>query len=162
MVLKALEGVHQGDGLHGDSWGGESPRAPVWPAGLGELGRNGMMITERFGARVHMPDPILTDMPLIADKPLDIGVEDFCKVCRKCASNCPTNSITFGPKDHLQRHREVQDQLVDVLQDPPVRGGSLRQLSDVRRRVPIYQAGRLVAAARRQAPQFGADPGPAA
>jgi epoxyqueuosine reductase QueG len=34
----------------------------------------------------------------VADKPLDIGVEDFCKVCRKCATTCPTNSITFGDK----------------------------------------------------------------
>ena len=45
-----------------------------------------------------MPDPILTDMPLIADGPIDLGVEDFCKICRKCANNCPTNSISFGPK----------------------------------------------------------------
>jgi epoxyqueuosine reductase QueG len=65
---------------------------------MGELGRNGMMITNKFGARIHMPDPILTDMPLVPDQPIDIGVEDFCKICRKCASNCPTNSITFGPK----------------------------------------------------------------
>ena len=54
--------------------------------------------SREFGARIHMPDPILTDMPLIADGPIDLGVEDFCKICRKCASNCPTNSISFGPK----------------------------------------------------------------
>ena len=45
-----------------------------------------------------MPDPILTDLPLVADQPVDIGVEDFCKICRKCANTCPTNSIPFGDK----------------------------------------------------------------
>ena len=30
--------------------------------------------------------------------PIDIGVEDFCKVCRKCANTCPTNSITTEGK----------------------------------------------------------------
>ncbi|MEE8518848.1 MAG: reductive dehalogenase domain-containing protein, partial [Dehalococcoidia bacterium] len=63
-------------------------------AGLGEMGRHGMLITEKFGARVHLGDPILTDMPLVADKPIDIGVADFCQVCRKCVNTCPTNSIT--------------------------------------------------------------------
>jgi epoxyqueuosine reductase QueG len=67
-------------------------------AGVGELGRNGMLITEKFGARVHLGDPILTNMPLIPDKPIDIGVEDFCKICRKCATTCPTNSISMEGK----------------------------------------------------------------
>jgi epoxyqueuosine reductase QueG len=78
--------------------GAVNPQGAGLAAGIGELGRNGMMISERFGARIHMPDPILTDMPLVADGPIDIGVTDFCNICRKCASNCPTNSITFGPK----------------------------------------------------------------
>jgi ferredoxin len=37
-------------------------------------------------------------MPLIPDKPIDIGVEDFCKICRKCATTCPTNSISMEDK----------------------------------------------------------------
>jgi reductive dehalogenase len=97
MVLKSLEGYIKELGYTAIR-GAVNPQGAGLAAGLGELGRNGMMITEKYGARVHMPDPILTDMPLVADKPIDIGVEDFCKICRKCASNCPTNSITFGPK----------------------------------------------------------------
>jgi len=97
MVLKALEGYIKELGYTAIR-GAVNPQGAGLAAGLGELGRNGMMITERFGARVHMPDPILTDMPLFADGPIDIGVSDFCNICRKCASNCPTNSITFGPK----------------------------------------------------------------
>jgi reductive dehalogenase len=67
-------------------------------AGIGEMGRNGMVITEKFGSRIHMPDVILTDMPLAADKPIDLGVPDFCSYCRKCAITCPTNSIPFEGK----------------------------------------------------------------
>ena len=97
MILKGIEGYVRELGytaLRGVS----NPQGAGLAAGIGELGRNGMMISDRFGARIHMPDPILTDLPLVADKPIDIGVEDFCKICRKCAITCPTNSITFEDK----------------------------------------------------------------
>jgi epoxyqueuosine reductase QueG len=74
------------------------PMPAALAGGVGELGRNGMLITEKFGARVHLGDPLLTNMPLIPDQPIDIGVEDFCKVCRKCATTCPTNSISMEDK----------------------------------------------------------------
>jgi reductive dehalogenase len=74
------------------------PMPAALAAGIGELGRNGMLITEKFGARVHLGDPLLTNMPLIPDQPIDIGVEDFCKICRKCATTCPTNSISMEDK----------------------------------------------------------------
>jgi epoxyqueuosine reductase QueG len=67
-------------------------------AGIGEMGRNGMVITEKHGSRIHMPDVILTDLPLTADKPIDLAVPDFCSYCRKCAITCPTNSIPFENK----------------------------------------------------------------
>jgi reductive dehalogenase len=73
--------------------GGASTIPMMLAAGLGELGRNGIVISEKFGSRVH-PHVLLTDLPLVADKPIDIGVADFCKVCRKCAIACPTNSIS--------------------------------------------------------------------
>jgi reductive dehalogenase len=97
MILKALEGYIKELGytaLRGVS----NPQAAGLAGGMGELGRNGLIINEKFGARIHMPDPIMTDLPLVPGKPVDIGVEDFCKVCRKCAINCPTNSITFDNK----------------------------------------------------------------
>ncbi len=97
MVLKSLEGYVRELGYTALR-GAVNPQGAGLAAGLGELGRNGMLITDKFGARVHMPDPILTDLPLAPDKPIDIGVEDFCKVCRKCAVTCPTNSISFGDK----------------------------------------------------------------
>jgi len=66
-------------------------------AGLGELGRHGMLIHEEYGARLHLAT-VTTDLPLAVDEPVDIGVEDFCRLCMKCARNCPSRSISFGEK----------------------------------------------------------------
>jgi reductive dehalogenase len=98
MILKALEGYVKELGYTALR-GVANPQAAGLASGIGELGRNGLIINKTFGARIHMPDPILTDLPLLPDQPVDIGVEDFCKICRKCAANCPTNSITFGDKE---------------------------------------------------------------
>jgi reductive dehalogenase len=97
VVLKAMEGYIRELGYTALR-GVANPQAAGLAAGVGELGRNGLVISEKYGARIHMPDPIVTDLPLVADEPIDIGVEDFCKVCRKCAITCPTNSISFEDK----------------------------------------------------------------
>jgi ferredoxin len=97
MVFSALEGYIREMGYTAIR-NAVNPQAAALASGVGELGRNGMIITEKYGSRVHMYDVILTDLPLAADKPIDIGVEDFCKVCRKCAVTCPTNSISFEGK----------------------------------------------------------------
>jgi reductive dehalogenase len=78
-----------------------NPQAAALAGGVGELGRNGLIISEKFGARIHLSDAILTDLPLEPKKPIDLGVEDFCKICRKCAETCPTNSISFEPNKQL-------------------------------------------------------------
>jgi len=67
-------------------------------AGLGELGRHGMMINEKYGSRLHLA-VVTTDLPLVIDQPVDIGVNEFCQNCKKCAYACPSRSITFGDKD---------------------------------------------------------------
>ncbi len=67
-------------------------------AGLGELGRHGMLIHEEYGSRIHL-SVVTTDLPLEVDKPVDIGVEDVCKYCMKCARTCPSHSIPFGGKE---------------------------------------------------------------
>ncbi len=61
-------------------------------AGLGELGRLGYLITKELGPRVRL-GVVTTDLPLIPDKPVDIGVDDFCSICKKCAVCCPSHSI---------------------------------------------------------------------
>ena len=39
-----------------------------------------------------------TDLPLVADKPIDFGLQAMCSLCKKCARECPCNAIPFGPK----------------------------------------------------------------
>jgi epoxyqueuosine reductase QueG len=41
---------------------------------------------------------VLTDMPLKADKPVDFGLQDFCRHCKICAEMCPSQAIPMGDK----------------------------------------------------------------
>jgi len=66
-------------------------------AGLGELGRIGVLITENFGPRVRL-GLVTTDLPLAIDEPITFGVQDFCDRCKKCADNCPAQAIPKGKK----------------------------------------------------------------
>lgn len=64
-------------------------------AGLGELGRNGLLITPEYGPCVRLCK-VLTNMPLLVDKPLKFGITDFCRQCLICARECPSGSISAG------------------------------------------------------------------
>jgi len=66
-------------------------------AGLGELGRFGYLITKEFGPRVRLA-AVTTSLPLIPDRPIDLGVQEFCDRCLKCADMCPSKSIPDGGK----------------------------------------------------------------
>ena len=66
-------------------------------AGLGEQGRNGILITPKYGPRVRLAK-VITDLPLATDKPIKFGVEEFCEICGKCADLCPTQAISHGEK----------------------------------------------------------------
>jgi ferredoxin len=65
-------------------------------AGLGEIGRMGILMTPRLGPRVRL-GVVTTDLPLVPDKYLpDNSVIDFCTICRKCADVCPSAAIPTG------------------------------------------------------------------
>lgn len=64
-------------------------------AGLGELGRNGLLVTPEFGPRVRLAK-VFTDLPLVPDRPVEFGVWDFCIRCGKCADQCPSQAIMHG------------------------------------------------------------------
>lgn len=66
-------------------------------AGLGELGRNGLLITPKYGPRIRLAK-VFTDMPLVADVPIRFGVKEFCDVCLTCAKDCPSASISEGSR----------------------------------------------------------------
>ncbi len=66
-------------------------------AGLGELGRNGFLVSRRYGNRSRLA-AVTTTAPLVCDTPVDMGVQEFCRICLKCARTCPSGSIPDGDK----------------------------------------------------------------
>ena len=68
-------------------------------AGLGEIGRMGLLMTPLQGPRVRV-GVITTEMPLIADSYSgEPSILDFCRICKKCAHNCPSQSIPKGERE---------------------------------------------------------------
>ncbi|MGB2843876.1 MAG: reductive dehalogenase [Candidatus Aminicenantaceae bacterium] len=66
-------------------------------AGLGELGRMGLLITKKYGPRVRICK-VFTDLPLHYDNPTLFGVDRFCQTCKKCADHCPSKAISYEDK----------------------------------------------------------------
>jgi ferredoxin len=67
-------------------------------AGLGEIGRMGLLMTQRLGPRVRL-GVVTMALPLAPDRPTRDGtVIDFCSRCRKCAVNCPARAIPDGAR----------------------------------------------------------------
>ncbi len=64
-------------------------------AGLGELGRNGLLISRKYGPRVRICK-VFTDLPLRHDDYKPFGVTQFCMACKKCAHHCPAQAISHG------------------------------------------------------------------
>ncbi|UCE16394.1 MAG: reductive dehalogenase [Candidatus Bathyarchaeota archaeon] len=70
-------------------------------AGLGELGRNGLLITPQYGPRVRLCK-IFTDVPLEPDKPIEFGVNEFCKKCKLCAKHCEVDAISIDDEPSFE------------------------------------------------------------
>jgi len=71
-------------------------------AGLGEMGRHGILITREHGPRVRL-SKVFTDLPLLPDQPVDLGVQAFCETCKKCAKYCPARAIPDGDRSDRPR-----------------------------------------------------------
>jgi reductive dehalogenase len=66
-------------------------------AGIGEVSRAGILLNPFLGLG-YKAAAILTNMPLVPDKPIDFGLQSFCQRCRICAENCPSGAIPKGDK----------------------------------------------------------------
>jgi ferredoxin len=67
-------------------------------AGLGEIGRMGLLMTPELGPRVRL-GAVTTDLPLVPDEHRpNSSVLDFCRICKKCATNCPVRAIPFDDR----------------------------------------------------------------
>lgn len=80
-------------------------------AGLGEIGRNGILTTKDYGSRVRL-GLVTTDLELVPDKPVEFGLQDFCQTCNLCARRCTGGAIPRGDKsiiDGVERWQIVQE-----------------------------------------------------
>jgi ferredoxin len=62
-------------------------------AGLGQIGRNGLIISGENGCFVRLGF-ITTDMDLEFDEKVDYDIPRFCKLCKMCIRTCPAKTIT--------------------------------------------------------------------
>ncbi len=68
-------------------------------AGLGEIGRMGLLMTPTHGPRVRI-GVVTTDMPLMPSDPApEPSIEEFCRLCEKCAKVCPSQAIPYGDRE---------------------------------------------------------------
>ncbi|HEX38057.1 MAG TPA: reductive dehalogenase [Candidatus Cloacimonetes bacterium] len=62
-------------------------------AGLGEMGRNGMLVNPKIGSTLRLCK-IFTDAPLIPDKPIDFSLQYICRNCTLCSDACKVSAIS--------------------------------------------------------------------
>ena len=73
------------------------PPILLW-AGLGEMSRIGDVVLNPFLGPRFKAAVVTTNLPLLPDKPIDFGLQDFCAKCKKCARECPAQAISHGDK----------------------------------------------------------------
>jgi epoxyqueuosine reductase len=63
-------------------------------AGQGQQGRFVFTITPELGSN-NRSAVVTTNFPMAVDKPIDVGIHEFCNKCKICAENCPSNAISY-------------------------------------------------------------------
>jgi reductive dehalogenase len=66
-------------------------------AGLGEVGRLSILIHPTYGPCMRL-SVVTTNLELQETASKNHHIEDFCDICKKCADNCPSNSIPYREK----------------------------------------------------------------
>jgi epoxyqueuosine reductase len=74
-------------------------------AGLGWIGRNNLLVNEKFGSRIRLVT-VLTDLPLVISPP---SIKD-CGSCLNCLSVCPAGAIKVRQEefDHLRCYEQLR------------------------------------------------------
>jgi epoxyqueuosine reductase QueG len=74
-------------------------------AGLGWIGRNNLLVNEKFGSRIRLVT-VLTDLPLVTSPPSIID----CGSCLNCLSVCPAGAIKVRQEefDHLRCYEQLR------------------------------------------------------
>jgi len=66
-------------------------------ANLGEIGRQGLLITKKFGPRQRLSLIAVNAGPLPQREVEKFEITNFCKKCRRCLHLCPVNAIMEEP-----------------------------------------------------------------
>ncbi len=88
-------------------------------AGLGWIGKNCLLVTERYGSAVRLSS-LLTSAPLPADQPID---ESRCGGCSVCAQKCPAGAL-LGTLWHVGTRRE------EILQKEKCKETQIRRMKE--------------------------------
>jgi epoxyqueuosine reductase len=62
-------------------------------AGLGKIGKQGLLITKKFGPRQRLSLISINATPLPEGIHETIDIEQYCKKCKRCVNLCPVNAI---------------------------------------------------------------------
>jgi len=102
MISETMLSYIQTLGFGADSSDGRQSKnqmpSLIIAAGLAEAGRMGIALNPFFGADFKS-SAILTDMPLLPDKPIDFGLQEYCERCGICANQCIGGAISKGGKE---------------------------------------------------------------
>lgn len=74
-------------------------------SGVGYIGKNDLLITERFGSKVRLAT-VLTNMPLERDMPI---LSCGCGSCKACFNACPVGAISGEDFNEEQRKEPLID-----------------------------------------------------
>lgn len=89
------------DAHAGPALGSEGSFVPMArDAGLGEVGKNGMIITKEYGPRVRLAAVYtnIENLPLAEENPHE-WVRDYCDMCDLCVTHCPAGAIFLEPRE---------------------------------------------------------------
>ncbi len=97
--------------MAGPAIGGDASYVPLAEqAGLGAIGKHGLLITEQdFGPSLRLAT-VYTDidnLPIFTDENPHLWIKDFCEKCNKCVRSCPANAIN--------KDRNVQGVCIDTM-----------------------------------------------
>lgn len=79
-------------------------------AGLGFIGRNGLLITKEFGSYVYLGE-IITDIPFEPDPLVDYDCGD----CYRCIDGCPTQALLGNGEINAKKCLSYQTQTKDYM-----------------------------------------------
>jgi reductive dehalogenase len=65
-------------------------------SGLGEMSRFGNTVLNPFLGPRFKASAVTTNLPLEPDKPIDFGLRHYCRACKKCARECPSQAISHS------------------------------------------------------------------